>query len=245
MEYQLHRVAALALIDERLEELHEEFGDLPQKVKDKEKKVLNAKTMVEETKEILEKLKFFVSNAKNTLTELKAQEETLSKQQFAVRNNKEFDAITAELASVKQNQDQLSTQLSKEIVKEDNLAKLLVEQEAAYEQEAAELKELEKEIRELSIQQDDEVAVLYTKRDKVYPTLDEKIAHDYVRIRTFHRDAAVQIKRNSCSGCFSSIPSQIIVEVRNNLNTTRFCENCGRIIIPEEFVIDDELLNSI
>ncbi|MDQ1267270.1 MAG: uncharacterized protein QG635_2424, partial [Bacteroidota bacterium] len=75
--------------------------------------------------------------------------------------------------------------------------------------------------------------------------VDAQNLKDYDRIRKFHGDAAVRVRKNSCSGCFSLIPQQIIVELRNNLNKLYFCENCGRIMYPEEILITDKLLDEL
>lgn len=247
MEFQLQRVAALAYIDEKLDELQEDFGDLPLKVQDKEKKVSVFLNTVEETRGILSNIKKFCSTAQLTLKELKEKEENFSKQQFLVKNNKEFDAITSEVTHVKTEYERLENQLRTETVKSENLDRILKDQELEYETEKDELKVLEKEMRELASSQDEEVKDLYIKRDKVFETISKGISVEYNRIRAFHRNAAVQVKRNSCSGCYSSIPPQLLVEIRKteNLDLPKHCEHCGRILIPEEFVIDDDLIESI
>ncbi|MCX6147983.1 MAG: C4-type zinc ribbon domain-containing protein [Candidatus Kapabacteria bacterium] len=247
MEFQLQRLAALALIDEKLDELQEDFGDLPMKVQDKEKKVSVLLNTVEETKGILLNVKKFCTTAQLTLKELKDKEESFGKQQFLVKNNKEFDAITSEVNHVKTEYERLENQLRTETVKSENLDRILKDQDLDYQTEKEELVTLEKEMRELASSQDEEVKELYIKRDKIFGTIEQNITVEYNRIRAFHRNAAVQVKRNSCSGCYSSIPPQLLVEIRKteNLDSPRHCEHCGRILIPEEFVIDDSLIESI
>ncbi len=247
MEFQLQRVAALAFIDENLDELQEDFGDLPIKVQEKEKKVSVFLATAEETKDILNNIRKFCSTAQLTLKELKEKEENLSKQQFLVRNNKEFDAITNEVTHVKTEYERLENQLRTETVKSENLVRILKDQELEYQTEKAELKVMEKEMRDLASSQDDEVKDLYIKRDIVFETINKTISVEYNRIRAFHRNAAVQVKRNSCSGCYSAIPPQLLVEIRKteNLDIPKHCEHCGRILVPEEFVIDDDLIATI
>lgn len=245
MESQIHVIAALAYLDERLDELQEEFGDLPQKVKEKEEKANSAKALVDETKGILEEIKKFCSTSKLTLIELKNKEEKLTKQQFNVRNNKEFDAITSEIAHVKEEHKNLSAQLRTEGMKEENLGNILQRQEKDFAEAQAEYLEIKAELDSLSNNQDDEVNGLSAKRNQMAESLDIKVYREYERIRTLHNDAAVQIDRNSCSGCFSAVPPQIVVEVRNNLDKVYFCENCGRILWPEEIIIDDEVIETI
>jgi predicted nucleic acid-binding Zn-ribbon protein len=42
--------------------------------------------------------------------------------------------------------------------------------------------------------------------------------------------AVAPIKKSSCGGCFSAIPPQKIVEIRE-LNRLFTCEYCGRILV--------------
>lgn len=238
MEYQIHKVGKLAFIDERLDELKDEFGDLPAKVKEQEIKVNKLNAMSEETRVLLNEAKSFISTAKITLVELKDKEETLSKQQFMVRNNKEFDSINTEIKFLKEEHEKLLNKMREASLKEENLKTILNSQEKAFIEEKAELDVLEVEIKEMSAAQNSELGDLYTLREKVVKDVEPKLLVTYDRIRSFHSDAAVYIKRNSCTGCFSSIPPQIIVHVRNNIEKIHFCENCARILIPEEVEID-------
>ena len=51
MQSQIYKLAALAYIDAELDELEEEFGDLPQQVKDAENKVNERKALADETRQ--------------------------------------------------------------------------------------------------------------------------------------------------------------------------------------------------
>ncbi len=245
MESQIHSIALLALVDEELDELREEYGDLPEKVREKEKKENELRSVVEETENILEEIRKFVSTSKITLVELKNKEEKLSKQQFQVRNNKEFDAITKEISNIREEHSQLTEQLRTEGVKEENLLNILEEQKNNHNEAVEALEEVKSELEILENDQNEEVNELVEKRRKIADTIKKKFLQEYERIREFHPDAAVQVMKNSCSGCFSAIPPQKIVEIRNNQDQLYFCENCGRILYPEEFDITDDDLDEI
>src|SRR6185295_11730266 len=96
-----HRIGALAQIDERLDELKDEYGDLPIKIKEQEAKVHNLKKLVEDTKKVLEENQSFLSSSKIAIVELKDKEDKLAKQQFLVKNNKEFEAMNEEIQFLK------------------------------------------------------------------------------------------------------------------------------------------------
>jgi len=240
MESHIYNIALLAAIDERLDELIEDYGDLPEQIKKKEAKLNDKKLLVNETETIVEEIRDFIKKAKRTLVELKDKEDKLTQQQFKVRNNKEFDAITNEINHLKTEHEKLADRMRTEGIKEENLMNILNQQTTEMNEAQKELDDKFEEVQRLAGDQDRELSSLREKRSTVLNTIPKKFISDYERIRIMHRDAAVLIRKNSCSGCFNAIPAQIIVEVRNNLNTLYFCESCGRLLVPEDCVIEFE-----
>lgn len=239
MDTQIYNIAVLAMIDQRLDELLEDYGDLPEQTNKIELKVNEKKMLVEETTAILDEIKSFVTQAKIMLVDMKTKEDKLSQQQFKVRNNKEFDAITNEIAHLKAEHEKLSDRLRTEGVKQENLLNILAGQQKDFEEAQQELNDKYEEAKRLSGDQNEELTSLQGKRLDIIKSIKSKFLKDYERIRAMHKDAAVNINKKNCSGCFSTIPAQIIVEVRNNPNVPYFCENCGRILIPEEVYVDE------
>jgi predicted nucleic acid-binding Zn-ribbon protein len=245
MSTQNHFLGALSHVDQRLDELNEEFGDLPELEKDKQRELINAKSMVEETEGIIKELVHFVSVAKVTLVELKDKEEKLSKQQFLVRNNKEFDALSKEIESLKQEHATLSNKLRSEGIKEENLARILEEQKQKATDLDIELNKIKEEIEELAGEQKQIVRDLRKTKEKIEAKVLIANLKEYNRIRVNHNDTAVQIKRNCCSGCFNAVPPQRIVEIRNNKDKIFLCEHCGRILLSDDLEINDSLVDEV
>lgn len=240
MNSQIYRLALLSKIDVELDERKEEFGDLPDKLKNIEIRFTEAKKRLEESEQILSDNKKFAANAKVRLKALKEKEEKLSKQQFLVRNNKEFDAITKEIENSRDEYSKLSTELRTTGIKEENLLAKIDEQKQDVKNVEAEYDEAKEEFESITNDQDEDVKRLVKKRKDTVKKINKDLFKEYTRIRDHTNDAAVRIKRNSCSGCFSSIPPQKIVEIRNDLDMIYTCENCGRILYPEDIIIGDE-----
>lgn len=245
MSTQNHYLGALSFVDQRLDELNEEFGDLPEIEKDKSRELINAKSLVEETEGIIKELTHFISMAKITLVELKDKEENLSKQQFMVRNNKEFDALSKEIESLKQEHFTLSNKLRSEGIKEENLSRILDEQKTNSIQLEEELVKIKEEIEELAGEQKQIVRDLRKTKEKIEKNIIIANLKEYNRIRVNHNDTAVQIKRNCCSGCFNAVPPQRIVEIRNNKDKLFLCEHCGRILLSDDLEIAQSLVDDI
>jgi len=245
MDNLIYKIGFLAGIDERIDELLEEFGDLPEQAAEKKAKFEKAELTLNETEAIIKEIKEFVSKAKLTLVELKDKEDKLKEQQFGVTNNKEFDAITNEIAYLKREHSKLSDQFRAEGLKLENLTAILQKQRYDLDVSKTEYEEKTKEIEDISGEQKAELATLNRKREVVENLLDTKTKYEYARIRKNHNDAAVSIIKGSCTGCYSSIPPQIAVDVRTNLNVIHYCENCGRILISEDFFFDEDVFNKL
>lgn len=238
MQSQLHFLARLSSIDNQIDELQEEYGDLPTQVKLYEKKANEQKSMYVETQGILEEIKKFCSNSSKNILELKEKEQELSQKQFKVRNNKEFDAITKQIEFVKQEQVLLADKIRVESLKEENLLRILEDQKNNYEEAEKDFIEKEKELDFIISDQNEELIMFKERRKEILVNITPAFLEAYDRIRGHLKDAVVKIRKNSCSGCFSAVPPQKIVEIRNNLDKIYTCENCGRIIYPEELLID-------
>ncbi|MEJ5286450.1 MAG: hypothetical protein CH6_2229 [Candidatus Kapaibacterium sp.] len=242
MKYPLQYLVALSLVDRRQDDLEDEFGDLPQKIKEKKEHYKELESYVKETQKVLEEVRDFIVKSKKALEELKAREEKLSKQQFMVRNNKEFDAITREIEFARSEFNRISQELQLTSLKEENLVNVLEQQKQEAAEALKELQEYERDYELIATNQNDELKEIKEARQKIIEHLDKHTLEFYQRIRNTHKDAIVKVKRNSCTGCFSHIPPQKIIEIRNNLDKLYTCENCGRILYPEDLEIDSEYI---
>lgn len=234
MNEQIILLAQLAAIDANLDELHDELGDLPQDVKSLEQIVRQKSELTHSTKSQLDELEHLKSNSHIMMQELHDKEVRLSEQQFQVKNNREFDAITKEIEHVKMERAALDENLRTFAVKHENLSVQLGNQQLELETARENLTEKEQELELLTGDHNEELKKFIDHRLKIIAKLDDTIEAEYERIRTFHREAAVSIKRNSCSGCFSAIPSQRIMEMKYNRDKMYTCENCGRILYTED-----------
>jgi predicted nucleic acid-binding Zn-ribbon protein len=240
MEQQITLLARLSYIDAHLDELHDELGDLPQEVK-RHEEIVKAKTLVAEaTAKSLHEIEHLHGTAHVTMQEMTDKETKLTEQQFQVKNNREFDAITKELEHIKVERAALDERLRTSAVKEENLRSLLETQQRDLDEAKSVLTDKEKELEEVSGVNNDDLRRYLELRKKVIAQVEDSLQTEYERIRTFHREAVVALRRNSCSGCYSAIPSQRIMEMKYNRHKVYTCENCGRILVTEDVTLDIE-----
>ena len=233
MSEQMMLLGKLAVIDSRLDELHDELGDLPAEVKNLEEIVADKRRIVAATQAKLDDIRHVRGSANVAKAEFADKETRLTEQQFQVKNNREFDAITKEIEHIKVERSELDERLRTADVTEENLNAMLDQQNADLEEAVERLAEKEKELEEMTGEHNDELKKYIAMRLTVIGKLDDTLEAEYERIRTFHREAAVAIRRDSCSGCFSAIPSQRVMEQKYNQEKLYTCENCGRILLTE------------
>jgi len=242
MEQQLQLLAQLAAVDAELDELHDELGDLPVEVKKIEKIVRAKKDAVDATKAAIDELHQLRSTAHVTMQESHDKEQKLAQQQFQVKNNREFDAITKEIDHLKQQRADLEERLRTAGVTEENLTATLSQQQAELDEVHAKLVDKEKTLEAMSGDQNEDLKKFIALRLQIIAKLDDALEAEYERIRTFHSEAAVALRKNSCSGCYSAIPSQRIMEMKYQRDRLYTCESCGRILFTEDVAVDIEQL---
>lgn len=238
MSQQITFLARLAAVDTQLDELHDELGDLPAEVKTLEQEVRDRTLAYEKTLQAIKDLDEARGVANVTLAELADKEQKLTQQQFQVKNNREFDAITHEVEHIKQQRSAHEEVLRTSGVKEENLRAILDQQQSELNEATSRLGEKEKELEHLSGDHNEELKKYLMARKSLLANIDDTLQTEYERIRTFHREAAVPLRRNSCSGCYSAIPSQRVMEMKYNREKIYTCENCGRILFPEDLTVD-------
>ncbi len=233
-ETQMRSVAKLAGFDAQLDEIRQDLGDLPDQVKAMEDAVRQKLASAEEIQKQLDELLDSRSKASITLQELRDREAKIADQQFNVRNNREFDAITHELEAIKTERNRINDEQRTSAVKEENLRIILSERQKLLAEAQEDLLGKEKELASHSLEHSDELKALIAGRREALASLKNSAIDEYDRIRTFHNAAAVSVRKNSCSGCFSKVPPQKVVEIRNHQDKIYFCEHCGRILfVPE------------
>lgn len=245
MEQQLQLLAQLAAVDAELDELHEELGDLPVEVKKIEKVVRAKQENVDATLAAIAELNQLRGTAHITMQESQDKEQRLAQQQFQVKNNREFDAITKEIDHLKLERANLEERLRTAGVTEENLNITLAQQQSELNEAREKMVEKEKALEVLSGDQNEDLRKFIALRLQIIAKLDDALEAEYERIRTFHNEAAVALRKNSCSGCYSAIPSQRIMEMKYQRDRLYTCESCGRILFTEDVAVDiEELLES-
>ncbi len=236
MENKLRSLYALQNIDSNLDELEEMKGDLPSEIGDLEAKADELKARKAALEETMRNAFAMRDGADSEIISLKEKVERYKSQQFAVRNNREYDALTKEMdnatdtiARLEKEMDQLEGKATNARGDIDAATLQIEELTTVLEEKRAALAEVSKttEAEEEKYRHD---------RQKLVVRIPKADLATYERIRKAKRGKAiVSVKRGACGGCYNRVPPQKILELRQN-NKLYMCEHCGRILVSDEIV---------
>jgi len=237
LESKLRHLYALQLIDLSLDELEELKGDLPGEIRELEAEEAAFNEQLAALESTMRTAFAQRDNADSEIVSLREKAEKYKTQQFQVRNNKEYDALTREMDTA---QDTI-VRLEKEMEIVEGRATLARHDMEGIREKLAALAEVLGEKREaLAV-----VSKTTEAEELKYTHEREKIAHriakadlaQYERIRKAKKGkAVVPVKKGACGGCFARVPPQKLLELRQN-NKLYLCEHCGRIIVSDEIAV--------
>jgi predicted nucleic acid-binding Zn-ribbon protein len=217
--------------DNRLNQLKLQKGDLPNLIERTNEDLTEKKEMYDELVKKSEKLK---SDQKMYESEVSASKNQLKKyedQLYQVKTNKEYDAISLEIDTKKMEIEGLENRIMSSMEEDEQIASQLSEIMEEVQNLETQFEEYQQELEEISQQTQAEENKLLSKRAEIVKQIEPRLVKQFERISEAKVGIAVaSIKKASCSGCFSAIPAQKIVEVRE-LNRLHTCENCGRILV--------------
>ena len=218
-------------IDSRFDVLQLQKGDLPLMIEEAEE---DLESKIQEKQEIERGIQKGEADRRMFQMEIEASNEKLKQyeeQLYKVQTNKEYDAISLEIDTKKMEIKELENKILQSIEEEEELKFKIEEIEEGVKKLNDQLKEYRRELDEIILHTREEETLLKKEREKILANIDKRYEWQYDRIRKAKNGlAVVSIKRNSCGGCYSAIPPQKIVEIRE-MNRLFTCEYCGRIIV--------------
>jgi predicted nucleic acid-binding Zn-ribbon protein len=233
LEETLRLLYLLQKVDSNLDDVEELKGDLPDTVRDLKRQIDELTVKLNAKQAFIDE---FVSSRNKADNDIKDFEEKLKKykeQQYQVRNNKEYDAITKEIDFAEESVKILSKQFE-DFENRMSVAKSELEEfQGSLDELSGTLKEKADELAIVSKETEDEELKYNNERQKIVVRLNKDIIGRYDKIRTGSGKAVSTIRKQSCGGCGNRIPPQHIMEIRRN-DKIYLCQHCGRIIVSDE-----------
>jgi predicted nucleic acid-binding Zn-ribbon protein len=151
-----------------------------------------------------------------------------------VRNDKELQALTHEIESLKETNQRLETELLMSMEGADVRTARIKELTEAIAKGRVDLTAAEKEIAAEVEELKGNIAKHRKAREKVAENIDPGLLSRYQMI--FSRRAGVAValaKGGTCQGCRMRLPPQLYNEIQKHLQI-HFCPNCQRVLYYEE-----------
>jgi predicted nucleic acid-binding Zn-ribbon protein len=227
----LYSLIELQEIDLKLDKVQKEKGDLPRIVEELRNKIEERQNQLIAQKEEISRLKVEIKKLELELKTSKSQLEKYEAQLYKVKTNKEYDAIANETDNVKKK----NREIENKVLQSTGTMEKLSESNEAIGKELLQLKkefdENNAELQEKISASAEEENLLRQERDIVEHQLTSQQISSYERIRDAKKGMAVAYCNGGvCSGCYSFIPPQTVVEIRS-MKRMFHCESCGRILV--------------
>ena len=227
--YQLQKVMS------KIDEIKILRGDLPIEIQDLEDEVLGLHTRLERyTTEIKDNEKK-IAAGKNAIEEAKLKLDKKAEQQKQVVNNREYEILSKEIENLELDIQIYEKNINDANYEIDNKKRELETLSALIEEKNEDLRLKKTELDQIIVETKKEEEDLRVSAKNLEDGIDNRLLTAFKRIRKNARNglAVVPIERNACSGCFSKVPPQRQLDIRQRKKII-VCENCGRIIVDHE-----------
>ncbi|NOY89429.1 MAG: hypothetical protein GXO93_08610 [FCB group bacterium] len=230
MQQKLELLLKLQVIDYDLGELERSKEYLPDMMENLTREIKEAQEQYDNSVESLEEAKI---KQKNLELEIKTKEAELQKfqqQMMSIKTNKEYDALVAEIDSVKANISSKETELLETIdlvdLLENNIKDYKIKLEQTKENNTKQLSILQKKIDSIG----DKVSGKEVERKVITTEIPKQLMSVYERVRKGKGGSAVvAVKKRACGACYKSLTPRKIQDIRRG-DKILTCDNCGRLL---------------
>jgi predicted nucleic acid-binding Zn-ribbon protein len=231
IEKEMEMLLKLQGVDYDLGELERSKDYLPEMIRNLEGEVTDTKTALEAAENELKEQTLHHKDLDMDLTTFNQELAKFQKQMLAIKTNKEYDALTNEIASRKIKISDTEEEILKTLARMDDLKEKIEEYKQKLEDvekvNSTQLVHLKEELESI----EDKIKVKKGERKNVTVRIEKRLLATYERVKKGRGDqVVVSIKKRACGACYKGIPPQVIQEIRQG-DKIYTCDNCGRILI--------------
>ncbi|NWF93935.1 MAG: hypothetical protein HXY46_13550 [Syntrophaceae bacterium] len=233
MKEQLELLWELQRIDLSLKKIREERERFPREIKKLDERENIEKEKIQKEREKIEALE---KERRQKERHLSSEQEKIKRAEgrmFEVKTNKEYQALLSEIEAIKEASSRQEEEILQILEEIDELKKDLSKREKEV---TATIEKIEKEKRKIQekMEQDDG---LWKEQKERREALSKQLKSDLFKLYDTLKEkrqgiGVVNVKKETCQGCFVNIPPQMFIEVQKNNSLIR-CPNCNRILYWE------------
>ncbi|MCA9741915.1 MAG: hypothetical protein H6695_01685 [Deferribacteres bacterium] len=221
-------------LDIKLDQIERDKGDLPARVETLKNNLTQTQEDADQVKSEWDAFEREKRQLENDITKMQEQKKHNEEKLYAVTTNKEYDAVTLEIETVIKGIDEAETgvlelieKIDAQKQKHEDIVTQLEEMQASYQTQS---QDLQKKI-ELNA---DKESQLKSERKEIAAHVPAQHLRHYERVRNNKGGTTlVAVVRGACGGCYTQIPPQRVMEVRDQ-DKIIACESCGRILYWQE-----------
>lgn len=221
----------------KIDKILVERGELPNEVRDLEDALEGLKTRIAKYQDEITDIQGRIATENSKIADSQAIIKRYEEQQQNVRNNREYESLSKEIEY-----QTLEIQLSeKNKTKYSASVEAKTEEIKGFEEKVHELQEIltqkQSELEGILAETEEKEIELRKEAEEYKVKIEPRLLTAFERIRKNARNglAIVQIERDACGGCFSTIPPQRQLDIRLHKKII-VCEACGRIFIDKQLV---------
>jgi len=230
---QLGLLWELQKIDLTLKRIKEEKDRFPKEMKKLDERENIEREKVQKERERIESLE---KERRQRERHLNAEQEKIKRAEgrmFEVKTNKEYQALLSEIEAIKEVTSREEEEILQILEEIDVLKKDLLKREKEV---TTTLEKIEKEKKKIQEKMDQGDGLWKEQRDRrevLSKQLESNLFKLYNTLKEKRQGVGVvNVKDETCQGCFVNIPPQMFIEVQKN-NAIIRCPNCNRILYWE------------
>lgn len=231
IEKEMEMLLKLQNVDYDLGELERSKDYLPEMINNLETEIEDTRRGLENSESELKEENLRHSRLDMELATLNQELAKFQKQMMAIKTNKEYDALTNEIANRKRRISDVEEEILKILTHMDDLKENIKEYKQKLEEiettNTDQLTHLRDELNSI----EDKIKIKEGDRKNITVRIDKRLLATYERVKRGRgNQVVVGIKKRACGACYKGIPPQIIQEIRKG-ERIYTCDNCGRILI--------------
>ena len=231
----MEQLIRLQNIDTKLKDLNDLLGDLPSKVEDLNNQEESTKDSITSKKSRSKELDVEINKTELDVSDLIGKIDKLKDQLFLVTNNKQYDALMAEIDHLKEKRTGSENELIELMEEKELTIQLIVSMESELQSLSENLTVRRKKLESVIEESAEEKILLQEQRAQNVKDIDQNTLRVYNRVIE-HRGglAVVPLQGSACGGCGAHIPPQTVSEVRAK-SAVHTCGVCGRFLYYNKF----------
>jgi len=231
---ELEALLQLQRYDAQLMEVQKKRDSIPVRKEALKTSLAAAKASVEHAKKDLEGIRLARRAQEKEIEVVTGEGVKLERQLLDVKTNQEYQAMLAQIATLKSKRSDRETVVLEHFEREEELVAAAKQAEAKIAEEERKLKAGEADLEKEAASLDQSIHSIQGDRDAVRPKVPAAILSRYDRLSKGRDGIAVsEVRKSACGACFKALTPQAVQEARRG-DQMMTCEQCGRILIWTE-----------